>query len=167
MIEVSLYVNTSEANVVNKTLATIGTYQGAFRDSVSITDPVFTINEENVPVMNTLLVNCNYAYIPAFNRYYYVTSVVLVRSGLWQFTCHVDVLKTYWNDIKLTPAVIARQENIYNLYLDDDRFLVTSKRRYNTIAFPGRVASGSDPNATSFILTLAGGVNEDTSGDLT
>lgn len=161
MITIELYINTSEPNVVHKQLTQIGTYEGAFRDSVTVTDPVFTVEVPSNAVNDAVFVNCNYARITAFGRWYYVTQVVLVRTGLWQFSCHVDVLKTYWDTVKMLPAVLARQENEYNLYLDDDRFLVTCKRIYNTIAFPGRVASGSGDNNTSFILTLAGGVGDE------
>ena len=156
MIDVTLYLNKSEANIVDKDLQSYGTFSGAFRDSVSITDPVFTIESDSI-----FLVNCNYCYIQYLNRYYFVTNVTLVRTGLWQLSCHVDVLKTYWDSVKMLPAVLARQENEYNLYLDDDRFLVTCKRIYNTIAFPGRVSTGSGDNNTSFILTLAGGVGDE------
>lgn len=157
MIEITLYQNNSGANFVNKDLTEVGTFQGNMRDSASVTDPVITIATDSV------ISFVNYAYIPMLGRKYFVMNITILRSGLYQLTLHVDVLCTYWDNIKLLNAVIGRQENLYNLYLDDDKFVVTPQRIYTTLAFPNRVASGSGENTASFILTLAGGELDDQS----
>lgn len=126
------------------------------RRECSVLNPVITIEcvGSEVP---------NYIEIKEFNRKYFVTNVVSVRQNLWELHCHVDVLSTYADAIKKLSGIIARQENNYNLYLDDDKFLVDCKRIYWTKAFPNRVVAGNDPNAIPFIITLAGGENTQSS----
>lgn len=146
----TLYTNKSDSNVVDKNLTQVIQLEGTLRESTSIVNPVFTVAMESPS-------NVNYIYCPAFNRYYYVTDVVSVVTGLWAFSCHVDVLMSYRANIRSLSAIIARQENEYNLYLDDDQLITTCKRQYWTKAFETRVVPPSGTNDLSFIITIAGG----------
>lgn len=145
---IDLYHNGSDVNVMDKSLSPIASMDGTLRDSCSVTDPVILIEAEN-------LSGTNYFYIPEFGRYYYSVNITSVRSGLWSITGHVDVLMTYRSHIRSLGAVIARTEdtNYSNLYLDDDKLLVTCRRDFSLITFPNRVATGGK----QFVLTVAGG----------
>ena len=147
---IELYQNFSESNKIDKNISKIASVTGSLRNGSSIINPTFTINASNI---NIILVN--YIYVVEWNRYYFVTDVVSIKNSLWQFSCHVDVLTTYKEGIRNLSGIIARQEYLYNLYLDDDKFLVNAQRQYVTKAFPNRVAPGNTGN--SFILTIAGG----------
>ena len=70
----------------------------------------------------------NYAYIPEFERYYFVTNIVNVRNNLWEVHFHVDVLQTYWNDYKYSPSVISRSETLRVKDLVDNRLWATKDR---------------------------------------
>ena len=145
---VELYHNGSDVNVMDKHLSLVGTLNGNLRDSCSVTDPVILVEAEN-------LSGTNYFYIPEFGRYYYSVNITAVRTGLWSLTGHVDVLMTYRSKIRSLGAVIARTEDARyrNLYLDDDKLLVTCRRDFSLITFPNRVATGGK----QFVLTVAGG----------
>ena len=107
--------------------------------------------------------NFNYAYIQEFNRYYYVGNITTLINGMWELDCRVDVLMSYRHKIRQLNAVIARQENLYNLYLEDNKLLTTSRRLYTTLAFPNKVnPANSDASAPSFIFTCAGGAETQT-----
>ena len=149
---ITLYQNVSEANVVDKNLLNGVQVTGTLRSGTSVLNPSITVeaNSENI-------VWVNYVYIHEWNRYYFVNDIANIRNGLWEFSCHVDVLMTYKNQIRQQSAIIARQENLYNLYLDDNKFLVNAPRMVVTKAFPNRVQPGNVAGANSFILTLAGG----------
>lgn len=145
---IELYINTSDGNRVDKELEHVTTLVGALKSSSSILDPVITIELSNIG-------NVNYIFIQEFGRYYYITDITSVRKDIWTISCHVDVLMSWRYEIRRTGCVIARQENVQslgNLYLDDDRFLVTSKRKFSLITFPHRMTTGLD----SFVLTVAG-----------
>lgn len=145
------YINNSEPEKVDKDITEVGSMTGTLREETSVMNPTFRVQltVDNVSFLN-------YIYVEEWNRYYFVNDVKSVRNGLWDFSCHVDVLSTYKSQIRQLSCILARQENVYNLYLDDDKFLVDSKRMYLTKAFPNRVQTGGK----SFIFTIAGGVEE-------
>lgn len=145
---VTLYHNTSDSNYLDKSLSEIITVSGNLRDSCSILEPTIMLNTSNIAT-------ANYMYIPEFERYYYITNIVAVRMGLWAVSGHVDVLYTYRNAIRRCGAIVARQQNLYNLYLDDDKFLVNAQRMFTAHTFPNRIADAS--SGPAFVLTVAGG----------
>lgn len=145
---VTLYHNRSDNNHVDKNLSEIVTLNGTLRDQCSVLEPTILINADN-------LSSANYMYIPEFGRYYYITGIVSVRTGLWALTGHVDVLYTYRSEIRGCGAIIARQQNLYNLYLDDDKFLVNAQRMFTAHTFPNRIADAS--SGAAFVMTVAGG----------
>lgn len=112
---VTFYTNESPPNVMNKSITQLSSSTGTFRTQSSITDPVIT-------VQGTLPVSANYMRITEFNRYYYITNIIAVQYDMFVVHGHTDVLMSFKDSIKNSPAIIARQENQYNLYLDDGIF---------------------------------------------
>lgn len=141
-----LQQNTSEMNKIDKTLTTLATMTGTLRKSSSLLKPSIEIagNGEN-------MTTCNYITIPEFNRKYFVVNVTSLRENFWQIDCRVDVLTTYANEIKLQRAVIKRQENAWNMYLNDGTFKTYQNPNIVTKNFP---TGFSNP---SFMLAVAGG----------
>lgn len=95
-----LYNNLSERNVIDKTLTNALSIEGTLRESVSVTAPVITIQG------GIAIVGYNYCYIEDFYRYYFITNIQSIRNNLWALTLKVDVLMSFKNDIKNTPAII-------------------------------------------------------------
>lgn len=149
-----LYQNLSETHRVNKILINSKEYSGTLRDSCSIINPSFVIESSDN------LSEYNYCYIPNFNRYYFINDVTVVYNNMWQFSCHVDVLHTYSEQIKKSYAIISRQENLYNLYLPDDKLLIECDRDVMTLGFTNPLSSAS--SGKSIVLTVAGGVSQST-----
>ena len=151
-MKIVLYKNNADNRVVDKTshLEKIVEFNGAmFKQNVSIMDVSIIIQFPN----ETTIMGANYIYIPELSIYYYVTDVRFLSGGRVEFSCREDVLMTYKKDILKLRCVIARQENNYNVYLDDDKFRVYSNKRIQTKLFP----NGFDKNNCSYILTIAGG----------
>ena len=48
----------------------------------------------------------NAMYIPVVSSYYWITSIVSVRAGVWQVSGSMDVLATYRSDILATDCYI-------------------------------------------------------------
>ena len=137
--------------MVDKNIVELVSMSGTLREATSITNPTFLIENPNI-------LGVNYLYCTEFDRYYFVGDIVSVRNNLWEIACHVDVLSSFKEDLRKLNAVIGRQEFLYNLYLEDDSLLTTSRRIYTTKAFPNRVQSAkSNPDGASFIFTAAGG----------
>lgn len=142
---ISLQTNHSERNRLNKDIHTITTVSGVLKEETSIIDPVIKIECDLETVTG-----CNYLSIPAFGRSYFVNDIRSVRSGLVEFSCHVDVLSTYADQIKNNTAIIKRQENLWNLYLNDGTFKVYQNPTVLTKEFP------SGFTTQEFVLAIAG-----------
>lgn len=69
------------------------TLTGSLRDDSDILRPVITVQ----PPRN--IYNANYAHIPDFGRYYYIRSMRLLRTNLWELTMEVDALMTWSKSI--------------------------------------------------------------------
>lgn len=138
MITVKAYKYNSPNFFINKDLIDVATYTGNLKAESSVLDPEFEIESDSD------LSQVNYIWINEFHRYYYVTNITSVTNKLWRFTCHVDVLMTYKPQITAHEAVIARQEGLYNLYLNDsDTFKVLQKRKIVQKNFPNGFSGSS------------------------
>lgn len=139
-----LYTTVSEKNAVNKSLTEVVTLTGTLRESSSIINPVIMISA------NATITGANYAYIPDFGRYYFITGIESVRNGLWRFYMRVDVLFTYRAQIKANSAIIQRNEINYDLKLNDGLFKVQQNPRIAQFSFPAGFT------AWNFVLAIAG-----------
>ena len=142
---INLYNNTSPSNYVNKSISLVESLTGTLRNPTSIIDPVIII-ERASPI------GFNYVQIPEFSRYYFIKGVSSEHNGLLAISMHVDVLMTYKSNIAASRAVVRRQENRYNTYLDDGIFKVYQNPKHKIIKFP----NGFPAENFSFVLALAG-----------
>lgn len=143
-IAVKLYKTSDPTNKITKTLASEISLTGTLKDSVDILNPQILIST------STNLSKYNYMYIADLGRYYYV-KFEIVKSALWLLTGRCDVLYTYKTEILANKAVIERQENQYNMYLNDDIFKTYNKTNIVTKNFPyGFTRNGS------YLLTVLG-----------
>lgn len=140
---ITLYNTTSPANMVQKQLTVVSTETGTLREPTSILDPTFTM-ERSSPT------GFNYVRIEEFGRYYFITGVSAISNTLVGVTCHVDVLMTYNSQIRQLSGVIRRQENEFNLLLDDGIFKAYQNPKHKLIRFPYSFEN------FSYILAIAG-----------
>lgn len=143
--DIVLMRNNSEKNRLTKDTETIMTVSGFLREGTSIIDPVIKIECDISDV-----VGCNYLSIPIFGRKYFVNDIRSIRNRLFEFSCHVDVLSTYADAIRENTGIIKRQENEWNLYLNDGTFKVYQNPNVLTRAFP------SGFTTQEFVLAVAG-----------
>lgn len=120
-IEFTLYNNKSEPNRIGKNITALETFQGTLKDETSIINPIIEIKTDTIPL-------ANYAYIPVFNRYYFITDISSIKNGLWSITMKSDPLESFKSEIKECDALVSRQEFLYNLYLEDNRLNVLADR---------------------------------------
>ena len=118
-VHITLYKNTSPDNYVTKSLSSPLAFEGTFRGECGVLYPVFVIETDSN------ISEYNFCYIQEFNRYYFISDMVAETNKLWRVYCSVDVLHTYSSQIRQHSAIIAKQENDWNLYLNDgDTFKV-------------------------------------------
>ena len=111
---ITLYSNKSEKGKIGKTLEEIGNVlNGTLKEDTSITDPVIKVKRYNN------IYSANYLYIPQFSRYYFITDVKAITGGMYEISCHVDVLESFKTAILENYAYIERAEK-GNLYYSDN-----------------------------------------------
>lgn len=143
---IKLYNNLSDKIVVDKNITQIGSdITGTLREDCSIIDPVIALEG----TVGSNIAKCNYAYITEFGRYYYINNIVC-RGNLFELHMHVDVLMSHRGAIRSNNAVISRQENKYNLYLQDGVFKAQANPHYQICKFP------SGFNSFNYILAVSG-----------
>lgn len=142
---VKLQTNSSEDNRVDKTITDISVRQCVLKNDTEIIYPTLVINA-NISSMK----NVNYFTIEALGRSYFVTGVKSVRTGTTEITGHCDVLSSNKTAIRSNTAIIARNEKLYNLYLDDGTFKTYSNPVILTRKFPSGFSN------CEFVLTVAG-----------
>lgn len=108
---ISLY-NTNDSNiVVDKTLTNKIDYDIKIKDTTSVTNPTIILKT------NTLITS-NYAYIPDFNRYYYIEKIEVCPNDVYRIALKCDVLKSFKDDIKHSSAYVTQQTTT-NKYYDN------------------------------------------------
>ena len=143
---VYMQVNGSEDNRLDKSLTTVSAFEGVLKEECSLMTPTIVFEQSA-----STLATCNYATIPAFGRQYFITDIRTVRASLTEVSLRVDVLSTYAAQIRGCYGIAARQENQWNLYLDDGTFKTYSNPTVLTKNFPNPF-----PSDFSFILAVAG-----------
>lgn len=138
-------------NHVGGNFTTIGTTTGVLKDDTSVITPTFIVhvNHQGMPAA-TQIVDCNYCYCKEFNRYYWITDIVQHTTAVWNITCEVDVLQTYWNDISQTDAYATRAQN-GSIWLADP---MTPKAGSSHASEVDYALENFDPEG-SFIITFA------------
>lgn len=147
MLSIQLMNNSSPVEKIGKTLSAGSTYNCALKDDTSVLDPVIILQTSDN------IFNYNYMYISDFGRYYFIKDIKSLNNNRWEVSAHVDVLETYKNSILTNNAVIRRQQNKYNLYLDDPEYKTYNTESIETIKLKN--GSGFTKNL-KYILTVNG-----------
>lgn len=137
--------NNSEPIRLSKSITTIMSVSGTLKEDTSIINPVIKI-ECNLSDVT----RCNYLTIPSFGRSYFVNDIRSITDDIAEFSCHVDVLSTYADGIRNNTGIIKRQENLWNLYLNDGSLKVYQDPYVITKEFP------SGFTTQEFVLAVAG-----------
>ena len=142
---VKIYTNNSEKIAISKNLTELMTVSGVLRDTTSLQTPSIILNR-NI----SDLINCNYVFIEDFNRYYYVNNITSVKQNLTQLDLSCDVLMSFKDDILKQTAIIKKQQDNWNLYIDDGSFSAQQNSRVQIKSFPNSI------EGESYVLVLAG-----------
>lgn len=145
-MQIILYNNSSERNMINKTLLDAVILDGTLRSDSNIKNPSIMIYAVNP-------INKNYVYIPDFNRYYFINEIVSVRTNVWNIVLTCDVLMSFKNDILNSYAVIDHtQETQITNYMQSDIWQTLVKTFTDIINFPSGLLETGE-----YILITAGG----------
>ena len=142
---IKLYTQTIPKNKMFRNLTNEITVTGNVKDTFDILNPIVQFN------YNVNLKNVNYAYIPEYGRYYFVSPPIISGKTVY-LKMHVDVLFTYRAIIMKSPCIAIRSSNRGNLYFQDDYIQFEEGYRYNVSRFPYRF----DAESGTYILCISG-----------
>lgn len=97
------------------------------RQSTSIISPVIVLDKQYNGIQT-----CNYAYIPTWNRYYFITDIIS-RDDLWLVTLTLDVLASYREDIYRTSQYVLRSSKEYSYTLIDNMAVSSGYRNCSRV----------------------------------
>ena len=144
---ISLFKTASENNRVVKTLTDEKQLSGELRNQTSVLNP--SIRIESADNISTY----NYAYIPEFGRYYYITDIVSVRTNCWVVSLRCDVLMSYKDEIQGLDVILNNtQETGLSNYLESPNWVNLVKTKTDIKVFPSGLSEQGE-----FILITAGG----------
>lgn len=103
-MNLTLYNYAGETNKIDKELTDAVTITGGtLRNPSDVINPTVLIHANPI--------GKNYAEIPAFGRYYYITDVQAVRNGLYAISLKCDPLKSFADEIKALPCFLIRTQD--------------------------------------------------------
>lgn len=132
-------------NYVDKKPTNVITLSGTLRDAATVENPSIMIETSSSEIWT-----CNYMTIPVFSRSYFIDKHVSYRNNFVIINGHVDVLYTYRAQLLNCSGIIERQENDFNLMLDDGQY----RSQQNPLI--GRVVFPNEMNQDNYILIMAG-----------
>lgn len=145
-MNITLYVNKSEKNKIGKNLTNDFSISGTLRDTTNIINPVILIELNDIG-------NYNYCYIDDFKRYYFITDIAVIRTGLFAISLMVDVLESFKSDIKNLSVILLNTQNVGSSnYLSSPVFRNNVKSKTDILNFPNGLNDSGE-----FILITAGG----------
>ena len=133
-MNVTLYTNTSQNNVVSKSISSIKSVTAEMPVSFDVSTPSFIVNGQYP--------SCNYVYISNTGRYYYAKATLL-SNNCTKLDCRTDVLMTAKNNIYGTSQYVSRCETATNTDIVDTSIPI--KNEYRVYCNPyGAVPSSSN-----------------------
>ena len=147
--EIKLQNSGHPMNQVEKHPNLVATVTGTLRNETDVVNPIILIERPTFP-------DCNYMTIEAFNRSYFITEVRSVRNNVWEIHGHSDPLMSFKTQLLGNRVLVSRNENKFDLYLDDGVFKARQNQRIGYLAFP------SGFTHFNYILLAAGGATQNT-----
>lgn len=140
---------TSERNVIGKKWIDESQIEGQLIYDQSITSPSILVNGNSI--------NFNYAYIGLFNRFYFVSDVIVRNKDLIEVKLKSDPLQSFKDEILNCYASVDRQKHNGNKFIDDPYMWTQVNNNVKILPFmDGGIEFDFGHTEDSYILTIAG-----------
>lgn len=116
-----LYHNSSDPNVLSKSLSGGIEFNITFKDVVSAANPSIILD-----CGNSNISDYNYCYIAYSNRYYYIEDKEYLNGNLWRLVLHTDVLMSFKEQINNLQGILNRTAvtTVSNKDYPDDKYYI-------------------------------------------
>lgn len=126
------------------------------KEATSILYPSFLFQFSGNPTVY------NYAYVPDFDRYYYITDWTST-AGLWDASCKVDVLASWKENIGASRQYVLRAEAESDGYISDALYTLTSLLRTEKV----NPVNGMYPSECEYLVGVIGSDSDNLTGGVT
>ena len=137
---------------------TATTYVCKLKDNCSIINPIIQIAKESAQAWS-LLIGFNYAYIPDFNRYYFVRDIVMESNVICSISLEVDALASWKSQIGSASEYVLRSASSYDGDIVDNLY----PTKGNTTLYLSDFSPSSSKFNTSDITYIIGILNNNDS----
>lgn len=146
-MNITLYTTNDDRRKLVKTKSVITSLSCEVKDKNDMLSPVAIVN------YNEDILNCNYAYIEEFDRYYFVY-ITSLNGGRFMLEMNEDVLSSLADKIINIPVLLDKTELLANSnkYFNDGSYIATQKEFIRLYEF----ANGFNETGT-YILIACGG----------
>lgn len=148
-----------EKNRIQKQVSFTVNLEGTLRESSDVVNPSILVES---PV--DAICGFNYAFIPEFQRYYFIQNFTAFRTGLTIITMSVDVLFTYKESILNSPAIIVRSsrtgDGIFSL--PDDRYPIKQSETTHVITFESLYDADAQAGKGQTAILIMTGIDKPT-----
>lgn len=118
-----LYNTIDDDNVINKEKTLLATFPIKYKEEVDIVSPVIPLRV----VDEFDVFKCNYCFLTALNRWYFITDINILGDNLYQIQLECDVLETYKDDILNSAVEYTRKIKEGEYYSVTQKTLVTKE----------------------------------------
>lgn len=153
-VNVELYKNLSDNRYVTKNIELLDTVTAVWYENTSIVTPTIRFN------FPSELYDVNYAKIPAFGRYYYITDARTLQGHSVEMDLRCDVLMTYKGTILNSPQFVSRNEGIGKpSFIADSNYPLRINKDMAVIKFEGGNFNLNEATTSglNFVLNVSGG----------
>lgn len=145
---INLYNTTSPNNKIVKTLTNLTALSGELREECDLINPVIRVEGMQYR-------SFNYAYIPDFNRYYFITGYRSLGHNMLELSLKVDVLMSYRTQILASTSYIERASlNTVTEPDIDDGSKISKSGLTDTVVEYNAGASASFTSGAVILLTV-------------
>lgn len=154
-MNIYLYVSSAETNEFPKQLPEPSIFEGSLRGECDILNPVIIFTGFNPAAQ------FNYAYIPEYNRYYFITGSNIIRTNVIEYSMHVDVLNSWYTYLKELSGAVLRNEYTFNPMIIDEQVELLPADKVNKLESNGEeFVIYTNPNEMESCLICASNENK-------
>lgn len=166
LYKVMLLTNLSDVDTIGKKFAKDANNEVAYIEIDS--DLIYNQNFTRVGLLiNQFDATCNYVYIPAFGRCYYVDSITVESGSMCRLDLVCDASESFWNELKECEALIetTEQKSKAKLLVNNNTWFMPQKKNIKTLTFKDELGNDmhfsrkpvADGGKQCFLITIAGG----------
>ena len=142
---ITLYKSPGERNILYRTMTLVKTLSTVqLTDIVNIETPELLINRDDS------IIGFDYAYIPDFNRYYFLNDLQIVNGNQFKLFLESDPLESFKAAIDTSEIIAKRSTNRGNLEIEDPLVVFKNEPNYRT----RKCATGFAPDGNGYCYCL-------------